>query len=204
PAAFSISASVVLGHWIHNRFASNRTRLSAIAICLLILTATGMLIVERNEDPRPRADQRSLPDYEGQPRRTQETYENWLRVCDWVKQNTPEDAVFITPSDQQTFKWYAGRTEVACWKDIPQDAASILQWSNRLPDVFFPQQRFEQGLMSYTDEQLINLAGKYGADYLLLPQKHIDLARPPTGLNQVYPESGRKSTYVVLQIPSGP
>ena len=58
--------------------------------------------------------------------------------------------------------------------------------------------------MSFSDEQLTALAENYGADYLLLPQKHLDLAQPPTQLGQVYPEAGRKSTYVVLQVTSDP
>ena len=41
-------------------------------------------------------------------------------------------AIFLTPTDHQTFKWYAQRAELVTWKDVPQDAESIVEWSERL------------------------------------------------------------------------
>ncbi len=199
PAALSLSVTVILAHWIFQTGSTRGNRIGAFSIAFLILGAAGLMIFDRNVDMRPRADQRSLPSYPDDKRRTGDTFRNWKRVCEWVAENTPPDAVFITPAKRQTFKWYAGRTEVVCWKDIPQDASSILNWRDRPDDLYFPQQRFDAGLLSCNDEQLSTLAGRYCADFLLLPQRQVDQAMPPASFEQVYPDPGVKSMYVVLK-----
>lgn len=37
----------------------------------------------------------------------------WVEVCQWIKNNTPPGTRVITPRQNQTFKWYAERAEVA-------------------------------------------------------------------------------------------
>lgn len=54
--------------------------------------------------------------------------EGWLDVCRWARDNTSEDAVFLVPRGCDSFKWEAGRAEVGSWKEIPQDARSIVRW----------------------------------------------------------------------------
>ena len=56
---------------------------------------------------------------------------DWKAICAWCRENTPEDAMFLTPSYNQTFKWYAHRAEFSTWKDTPQDSNSIVQWNER-------------------------------------------------------------------------
>ena len=73
---------------------------SGIAIALAI----GWIDIDRNSDPRPRADRAALPNDPDSQGRTMGTYRNWVRVCEWIKNNTPADAQFITPSEQQTFQ----------------------------------------------------------------------------------------------------
>src|SRR5262245_41460819 len=36
-------------------------------------------------------------------------YRDWTNACAWIAAQTPTDAMFLTPREQQTFKWYAGR-----------------------------------------------------------------------------------------------
>ncbi|MBM3964237.1 MAG: hypothetical protein FJ308_04110, partial [Planctomycetes bacterium] len=48
-------------------------------------------------------------------------YRDWVEVCDWVRKNTPKDGIWLTPRNQQSFKWRAQRAELAAWKDMPQD-----------------------------------------------------------------------------------
>ena len=50
-------------------------------------------------------------------------------MCQWVQRFTPAESLFLTPTFSQTFKWYAGRAELATWKDIPQDAQSVVEWT---------------------------------------------------------------------------
>jgi hypothetical protein len=199
PATVAIASCAVVGNWFLNS-RQRSTQISCIAFACLILTAFTIAVVENHQDIRPRADQRSLPNYDD-IERTEGTYRNWLRVCQWVKTETPQDSVFITPAEQQTFKWYTGRSEVVSWKDIPQDAINILEWQQRLNQLYEPQRRYENGLMSYSDAQLKELGKVYGADYLIVPQRQVDIAGVPSKLKRVYPENeSDKSTYVVFQL----
>ncbi len=54
--------------------------------------------------------------------------DGWLDVCRWVRENAPEDAIFLVPRGCDSFKWEARRAEVGSWKEIPQDARSIVRW----------------------------------------------------------------------------
>lgn len=60
---------------------------------------------------------------------------DWRDACEWVRRHTAPESRFLTPPDQQTFKWYAHRGEVVTWKDVPQDAAGLVEWSQRLKNV---------------------------------------------------------------------
>ncbi|MDA7926235.1 hypothetical protein N9B46_05250 [Mariniblastus sp.] len=198
PAVVAIACCAVVGHWYRSGRQQN-TQIACLALAGLLVAAFTIAVVENHQDIRPRADQRSLPDYDD-IERTEGTYRNWLRVCQWVKTETPQDAVFITPAEQQTFKWYTGRSEVVSWKDIPQDAVNILEWQQRLNQLYEPQRRYDNGLMSYSDAQLKDLGKYYGADYLIVPQRQVDLAGVPTKLKRVYPENeSDKTTYVVFE-----
>ncbi|HEX5102432.1 MAG TPA: DUF6798 domain-containing protein [Pirellulaceae bacterium] len=109
----------------------------------------------------------------------------WRNVCQWIGENTPPEARFLTPRNQQTFKWHAGRTEVATRKDIPQDAASILAWRAALDELYpndMPHRRHD--LAEFSDEQLIALARKYDCQYIVIDQSR---AGRRIGLPQVYP-----------------
>jgi hypothetical protein len=100
-------------------------------------------------------------------------YVGWRQACQWIacSGEVPEDARFLTPIMGQTFKWYAGRSEVATLKDIPQDAASIVAWWRCLHDVYGGPQLAERGwcrsLAERDPDTLAALAERYGADYLL-------------------------------------
>jgi len=199
PATTSLLSCLVISLWLKNdkRIA---TRISCFVFASCIVAAAGLSVAEKFEDPRPRADFRSLPKYEDNDKKTLDTYRNWRKVCKWISENTPESASFITPHEQQTFKWYAGRSEIVCWKDIPQDSHGIMEWKSRLNELYEPQRRFEAGLMIYSDEQLGIIAERYGATHLLIPQRQFDLAAEPTNLKQIYPvDRSTKSTYVVLE-----
>lgn len=54
--------------------------------------------------------------------------DGWLDVCRWARDNTSPDAVFLVPRGCDSFKWEAQRAEVGSWKEIPQDANSIVRW----------------------------------------------------------------------------
>ena len=63
---------------------------------------------------------------------TVEQFQDWREACDWLRENTPTDALVLTPRESSAFKWFAERAEFVCYKDCPQDAAGILTWNQRL------------------------------------------------------------------------
>ena len=140
--------------------------------------------------PRPGAKEAAFP--------TREQFDDWRRVCQWAADNTPADAKFLTPRRQQTFKWYAGRAEVATWKDVPQDAAAIVAWRRTLAEVF-PRGSGDADLAFHSDAELVNIAHRHRVQFIL-----IDLARSrrPIGLPQAYPElPGENRAYAIYRVP---
>jgi hypothetical protein len=114
-----------------------------------------------------------------------ERYDWWLAACRWVEENTLTSSRVLTPRRQQTFKWNAGRAEVATRKDIPQDPAGILVWHEALHEIYpndLPHRQYD--LAAFSDAELIRLARKYSCQYILVERRW--QARR-VGLPRVYP-----------------
>ncbi len=156
-------------------------------------------------DPRPPAAGQAMTMQMPDRKRILETHKNWKRVCRWISENTAADAVFMTPRDQQTFKWYSGRTEVANWKDMPQDARSVIVWRRRLEAMYTVPGQADFGVLAHYNDELMALARQYQASYLLVEQRFADHRRSinyPVGFEQVYPlDPTAKTTFVVYRIP---
>ena len=111
---------------------------------------------------------------------------DWRAVCTWISENTPIDAKFLTPREQQTFKWYAGRAEVATWKDIPQDARGLVAWKAAIAR-----------LRSTRD--LGQLAREFQAEYAVIDRRRNE---PPKGWQRVYPLFREENaTFAVYRAP---
>jgi hypothetical protein len=100
-------------------------------------------------------------------------YDDWRDVCKWVNNNTPPTAVFITPMNSNTFKWYTGRGEVTTWKDMPQDARGVVEWWKRINALFGtgsqnPDLRWRTSLAELGQQHLHDLVEKYGAHYAIV------------------------------------
>lgn len=95
----------------------------------------------------------------------------WVDVCRWVQGHTPADSLFITPRLRQTFKWYAQRAEAANWKDVPQDAAHVVTWWQRLVELHSvptPSGRqWVRSLTQHSAQRLRELGNSCGADYVV-------------------------------------
>lgn len=65
-------------------------------------------------------------------RLTPELWEDWQTACQWIRQSTPTESMFVTPTFSRHFKWWAERAEFVCHKDCPQDAPGILEWRRRM------------------------------------------------------------------------
>jgi hypothetical protein len=116
-------------------------------------------------------------DFDKLPQRFQE----WLAVCEWIRENSPADSLWLTPKHQQTFKWYAQRAEVVSWKDVPQDNASIIEWYRRCeesdePGVIScaPPRNPDGSFRGWKTEELIALARKYKFNWILLDRTYQD------------------------------
>ncbi|HBE69731.1 MAG TPA: hypothetical protein DDW52_16420 [Planctomycetaceae bacterium] len=94
-------------------------------------------------------------------------YQDWLAVCAWIRENTPEDSLWLTPKYQQSFKWHAQRAEVVCWKDVPQDNQSVHQWFERITACEPP--RDSRGVVrGWTEAEIVRLADKYDFEWILV------------------------------------
>lgn len=122
--------------------------------------------------------------------------EDWLAACTWIRESTDAEALFITPRHQQTFKWYAERAEVVNWKDIPQDAKTLIEWATRINAVFPRELKREHPPLDSSSLQ--QLAQTYHADYLVIDRRRAsnDLALP-----QVYPASQQENrTFAIYRL----
>jgi hypothetical protein len=122
-------------------------------------------------------------------------YDDWRATCDWIRENTAPDAVFLTPMRQQTFKWYAHRAEVFNRKDIPQDAPGVIEWRQRYHDIFDtgdpdPELRWRATIAENTAEEIAALQEKYDFQYVVLDRKRLRFGkiRHRENLYQVYPQ----------------
>jgi hypothetical protein len=113
----------------------------------------------------------------------------WVETCEWVAQNTPPDALFLTPRLNHSFKWRTGRPEVVTRKDIPQDARNIIEWNRRIKDIYYTEiDGLEQPLDSIGilgTERVRELALKYGAQFALMDRGQL-LSLPIAFRNEEY------------------
>jgi hypothetical protein len=116
-------------------------------------------------------------------------FDAWVEACRWVAENTPPDAMFLTPRLNHTFKWRAGRPEIANRKDVPQDAPSIIEWHRRIKNIYYTEiAGIEEPLDSIGilgTERVRELALKYGADYVLMDRGQL-LSLPIAFWNEEY------------------
>lgn len=109
------------GYVLLQKSRPDAARTLLLALCLVPMIVIPLRSTLRMRDPRPGADvQGRVADYR-----------QWRVVCAWIRQNTPPDSRFLTPPNVTTFRWYAQRSEVVSWKDIPQNAAGIVEWAER-------------------------------------------------------------------------
>jgi len=100
-------------------------------------------------------------------------YDDWRDICSWIADHAPLDAIVITPVRSSTFKWFTGRGEVATWKDMPQDAVSMIGWMDRLNEIYGtgisdPERRWHLSLAEVGYDRLRELAAKHHAGYALV------------------------------------
>jgi hypothetical protein len=114
----------------------------------------------------------------------------WVDACDWIAENTPPNALFLTPRLNHSFKWRTGRPEVVNRKDIPQDARGIIEWNERIKDIYYDPRLGGLGqpldsLGVLGTERVRELALKYGARFALMDRGQL-LSLPFAYRNEEY------------------
>lgn len=123
---------------------------------------------------------------------------DWRRVCEWIKAETPVDAVFVTPRHQQTFKWWAERAEVATVKDIPQDARSVLEWQLRRAELAYALPSIDSPFRPDLP-YLQKVSLRWRAEWLVIDT---ELEQRPRGWPRVFPAAGDEPCrFEVYRIP---
>lgn len=123
----------------------------------------------------------------------------WKEACQWARENAPANAMFLVPRRSQSFEWYAHRKSLITWKDVPQDAASLIAWRDRYYDVFFYRDD-EDSRSSYSSlaaegaARVQQLAEKYEVDYVVTEEY------PPLLLPVVY----KNNSYAIYAITPPP
>ena len=104
----------------------------------------------------------------------------YLAACDWVRANTPPDAVFLVPPHEQEFRLRAQRAIVVNYKCVPQLSGELPAWRDRLGDVLATDIRrlptpfnrtLEAMRLRYEElppEHYADVAARYGARYVLV------------------------------------
>lgn len=161
--AVPIAIAAIAAEWLGAALLARR-RSAAVIVMAGVVACGGYLgseTLRRLQNPLA-GGERTLPDPAG-----------WVEMCHWIRDNTDPDALLLVPFNAQTFKWRAERAEVVTRKDIPQDAASMVEWRHRLSEVFQVGER-PDGKPEWTPSlarlgavRLRELAETYGADYAL-------------------------------------
>jgi hypothetical protein len=124
-------------------------------------------------------------------------FADWRAACQWVAVSgkIPSQARFFVPRLAQTFKWYAGRSDVGNWKDVPQDAKSLLEWRRRMQTIYMTDlpegPRWYDPLAVVGAKRLQELAAKYDADFIITERTD-----PLLDLEVVY----QNSSYVIYRL----
>ena len=202
PVAVALAVPVVIRrlsepHASDCRASDSRTQLARWAWTVTVVAcgvSLGWKYVQSQIDFRPPAIIQSRPVGRHGARRMDDRYRAWRNACAWIARQTPPHSRFLTPRNQQTFKWYAGRAEVVCWKDIPQDAASVVKWWHLMGEIY-PPEVIENGLGAWTDQQLYEIAQREQADFILVDRSR---TRRRLGFHRVYPTAAVSNPHFEL------
>lgn len=165
----------LLNQWLREK--TTRQWLAAAANIVLLLLAAGWGVrVATREEPDFYFGVRHYNNpavLTGQRKR-------WVELCNWIKANTPPDAVFLTPPANEGFTVLTDRSNIVEFKINPDGALRMNEWFERLKDLTGDKLPTEGGLANrgplnkaygeLSAEQLLALGRKYGASYAVLPK----------------------------------
>lgn len=118
---------------------------------------------------------------------------DWLEVAQAIRQFTPPDKPLLTPPMHSQLRYLADRALVIDFKTYPFKGAAMLEWQQRLFEVYgwtdlqgfaAVQYAFEPHYAQLSDSTLLQLQQRYDFDYALLWKQR------PTNLPVVYENAG--------------
>jgi hypothetical protein len=113
----------------------------------------------------------------------------WREVQDWVRLNTPKDAILVTPPQEAGFRVFSERTVVGEWKDGTQqyfDENFASEWAARM-DALGPA-----NYVKLSDDELTQIARRFRASFVVVPVR-----RRHPGLEEQY----HNGHYAVYRVP---
>lgn len=118
----------------------------------------------------------------------------------WMREQSPKDAVFLTPPDVETMRFWGQRAIVVDWKSQPHIPEEVLEWLQRLKDVTGrPELSGRKDLDGYDSldaARLSLLRARYGVDYVVVRRgRERDLG--------FHPQAFANGGYVVLDVRGG-
>lgn len=119
----------------------------------------------------------------------------WRRACEWIRDNTPADAVVLVPPESQTLHWRAERVEVVTEKDLPHDAAGLVAWKERVfhaRTAYFWTSTKRASIVKGSEADLLKaVAERYGAKWIVYADDGLPL---PIAFSQ-------EDSYTVYRVP---
>ncbi|MDO5309141.1 MAG: hypothetical protein Q4G03_06560 [Planctomycetia bacterium] len=121
--------------------------------------------------------------------------QGWLDACHWVREHTDANAVFLVPRGCDSFKWEARRAEAGSWKEIPQDARSIVAWHEKMEQFYANPGAAEDSPMRWNQALVVVFINKgraqveaesklYGFDYAIVEAPPYTVATVPEALRR--------------------
>jgi hypothetical protein len=155
---------VLVRRFVHGgsreRIASNLTRAAPTALLL----GSALILYLAARDPMATIQQRSTL-VQGLNRHERDLFE-------WMRKNTPKDAVFLSPPQIETIRYHGRRAIVVDWKSNPIVPAEVLEWYRRLEDVSGRRNLRGmgdlQGYQALDERRLSELRQRYRFDYVIV------------------------------------
>lgn len=125
--------------------------------------------------------------------------DDWQLLCNWIKEHTPEDTVFITPPYKEDFRLRAERAIVVDFKSFAFQEKDAQEWRERLfnltSHIAYQKRgnRYQEMRLGYTslsEQAFMELAKKYRADFVVMEKpNHLE-----------FPTVYENSSYILYRV----
>jgi len=118
-------------------------------------------------------------------------------LAEFMRERTPKQALFLTPPDDDSLRFFGERAIVVDWKGNPAVPAEVLAWYRRIEDVTgrhgMTREEELRGYDALDEQRLEALRVRYGFDYAVVRRGR------ERALGD-YPRAFEDPNYVVLEV----